>query len=141
MAHVTSKSYLDLQKRLERSTQGAPAAEALFQFLEILFTEDEANLVSVLPLKLFTAPKAARIWKKDLSETNKILNTLADKAILLDIAENDRQYYVLAPTMAGFIEFSLMRTDGKFDRKILSELYYQRVSGNSSTLRDPERQL
>jgi len=30
--------------------------------------------------------------------------------------------------MAGFIEFSLMRTDGKFDRKILSELYYQYIN-------------
>jgi len=128
MGHQTSKSYLNLQKRLERSTQGAPASEALFKFLEILFTEEEAQLVSVLPLNIFTAQKAANIWKKPIAETKQILNNLADKGLFLDLAKKNEQFYVLAPPMAGFIEFSLMRTDGKFDRKILSELYYQYIN-------------
>ena len=50
MGHVTAKSYLDLQKRLDDSAQGAPASESLYQILEVLFTEEEARLTSVLPL-------------------------------------------------------------------------------------------
>ena len=34
----------------------------------------------------------------------------------------------MAPTMAGFFEFSLMRLDGRFDKHLLSELYYQYIN-------------
>ena len=125
MGHTTKKSYLNLQQRLDKSTQGAPSSEALFKILEILFSEQEAKLVSVLPLNLFTAKKASKLWKKDIKEAQEILDELAGKGLLMDLDNKGQQVYVLAPTMAGFFEFSLMRTDGKFDRKILSELYYQ----------------
>lgn len=125
---MTSKSYLQLQKRLEQSPQGAPASEALFKILEILFSPKEAELVSVLPVKMFTAKKAGKIWRKPEREARVILDGLADKGLLLDMANNGEQVFVLAPTMAGFFEFSLMRTDGKFDRKILSELYHQYIN-------------
>jgi len=128
MGHITSKSYLDLQKRLEKSPQGAPASESLFKILEILFTEKEAKLVSALPIKFFTAKKAAKIWKVEEKKAKEILNELSDKGILLDIKKGNEQEYILAPTMAGFFEFSIMRTDGKFDRKILSELFHQYIN-------------
>lgn len=128
MGHLTSKNYLSLQQRLERSTQGAPASEALFKILEILFSEQEAALASVLPLNVFSLHKAVKIWQIDSNQARVILDGLAEKGLLLDIAKGEDQFYVLAPTMAGFFEFSLMRTDGKFDRKILSELYYQYIN-------------
>jgi ferredoxin len=128
MGHITSKNYLNLQKRLNDSPQGAPPSEALFKILEILFTEKEAGLVSVLPLKFFTIETAAKRWKLSEAEAEKILNELADKGLLLDLFDGKKQSYVLAPTMAGFFEFSMMRTDGRFNRKVLSELYYQYIN-------------
>ncbi|MFA5358560.1 MAG: 4Fe-4S binding protein [Patescibacteria group bacterium] len=128
MGHQTSKNYLDLQRRLDRSPQGAPSSETLFKILEILFTPEEAELVSFLPINLFTAKKAAKIWKKKEVEAKAILDTLADKGLFLDIQNGKEQNYILAPTMAGFFEFSIMRTDGRFDRKVLSELYYQYIN-------------
>ncbi|MBW2990950.1 4Fe-4S dicluster domain-containing protein [Candidatus Woesearchaeota archaeon] len=128
MAHVTSKSYYQLQQRLDKSPQGAPASETLFKILEILFSEQEAELVSVLPMRPVTVKKAAKIWKKPENTARKALNNLADKGLLLDMRKGKTQTYILAPTMAGFFEFSIMRTDGKFDRKVLSELYYQYIN-------------
>lgn len=128
MAHKTSKSFNNLQQRLDKSPQGAPATETLFKILEVLFTEEEAELVSKLPIRMFTLEKAAKIWKKPLTESRKILDTLADKGLMIDIADNKSKRYVLAPTMAGFFEFSIMRTDGKFDRKLLSELFHQYIN-------------
>lgn len=128
MSHITPKSYYDLQKRLDGAPQGAPSSDVLFKILEILFTEREAKLVTQLPYNYFTDKKASKIWKLPIEETRKILEELADKGILLDSSNNDIQRYVLAPPMAGFFEFSLMRTDGRFDRKILSELYYQYIT-------------
>ena len=128
MGHTNSKSYANLQKRLDAAPQGAPASETLFKILKVLFTEQEAELVSQLPIKMFSVKKAAKIWKKDLAETQKILDTLADKGLMVDIADQDSKRYVLAPTMAGFFEFSIMRTDGKFDRKLLSELFHHYIN-------------
>ena len=128
MGHITSKSYKNLQIRLDRHVQGAPESETLYKILEILFTEKEAELVAKLPIRFFTIKEAAKRFKKDLTETEKILNGLADKGILLDLENNKKRVFILAPTMAGFFEFSLMRTDGKFDRKILSELFYKYIN-------------
>ncbi len=136
MGHVTAKSFYDLQKRLEKVPQGAPESEALFKILETLFTEEEADLVSKLPIRPITVKKAAKIWGKSVSGARKILNRLADKGLMMDIRFKNTQTYILAPTMAGFFEFSLMRTDGKFNRKVLSELYYQYINKDERFLHE-----
>lgn len=128
MGHITSKSYQKLQSRLDKHPQGAPESESLFKILEILFTESEAETLSKLPLVFFTALEASKRLEKSVTETKIILNTLADKGILMDVRKNNYQLYILAPTMAGFFEFSLMRTDGLFNRKILSELFYKYIN-------------
>jgi ferredoxin len=135
MAHVTSKSFDKLQRRLNQSPQGAPPSKTLLRILEVLFTEGEADLVSVLPINIFTVEEAAKLFKKSSSETGVILSTLADKGILFDFAIGETQAYLLVPTMAGFFEFSLMRLDGRFDKQVLSELYYQYVNTEGDFIR------
>ncbi|MGD9081961.1 MAG: 4Fe-4S binding protein [Desulfobacterales bacterium] len=126
MAHHTIKSgYVQLVDRLNRFPQGAPPSKLLYKILEILFSEKEAKLVSLLPLRPFTVEKASHVWKMDGVRTRKILDQLCGRAILLDIQENGRQVYCLPPPMAGFFEFSLMRIRGDINQKLLSELYYQ----------------
>ena len=62
MAHRTLKnSYSRLAERLNRFPQGAPVSDLLFQILGMLFSEKEAGLVSLLPIKPFTAKKASQI--------------------------------------------------------------------------------
>ena len=62
MAHVTVRSaYKKLSERINLYPQGAPPAEALYRILELLFSEAEAALVAQLPVKPFTAKKAARV--------------------------------------------------------------------------------
>ena len=126
MAHHTAKSgYVQLVDRLNRFPQGAPPSKLLYKILGMLFSEKEAKLVSLLPLRPFSAEKAAHVWKMNRVRTRKILDQLCGRAILLDIRENNRQVYCLPPPMAGFFEFSLMRIRGDIDQKLLSELYYQ----------------
>jgi ferredoxin len=126
MAHHTIKSgYFQLVNRLNRFPQGAPPSKLLNQILKILFSEKEAELVSTLPIKPFSAVKASRIWKMDLSSAQNVLDTLADRGILVDIDQNGKSLYTLPPPMAGFFEFSLMRVRADIDQKLLSELFYQ----------------
>lgn len=137
MAHHTLKSsYTRLTERLNRFPQGASPSELLFKILKILFSEKEAALVASLPIKPFTAQAAARIWKMELAEARRVLDTLSGRAILIDIPQKGEIHYVLPPPMAGFFEFSLMRVRGDIDQKVLSELFYEYMNVEEDFIRD-----
>jgi ferredoxin len=126
MAHFTAKdTYHKLVERLNLYPQGAPPSDTLFSILQILLNEREAGLVSKLPIKPFTAEKAARVWRLEIKETQKYLDELASRAILVDMEYKGKTEYVLPPPMAGFIEFSMMRIRKNMDQKLLGQLYYQ----------------
>lgn len=128
MGHITSKSYYKLQQRLDKAPQGAPKSESLFKILKHLFTEKEAELISKLPIRPFTLNEAAKIWKISEQEAKQTINDLADKAIIVDLLRDNNTVYVIAPPMAGFIEWSIMKTNNHFNKKLLSELYYQYIN-------------
>jgi len=137
MAHLTSRSaYRDLVDRLNRFPQGAPPSDLLYRILAILFTEREAALVASLPIKPFTAETAARAWKTTPGEARVVLESLADKALLLDIVRNGETRWVLPPPMAGFFEFSMMRIRGDIDQKALAELFYQYLNVEEDFVRE-----
>jgi len=128
MSHLVGKdAYKSLEERLNKFPQGAPPSETLYKILSMMFTEKEAELVAQLPIKAFNIKTAALIWKVKESEAEKILDTLASKALILDLEcdkDNDKKY-LMAPPMAGFFEFALMRTGGHLDQKVLSQLFHQ----------------
>lgn len=137
MAHNTIKSgYSRLVDRLNRYPQGAPPSKLLFKILKMLFSEQEAELVSLLPIKPFTAKKASRVWQMDLANTQKVLDKLASRAILVDLDQNGESVYTLPPPMAGFFEFSLMRVRGDINQKVLSELFYQYLNVEEDFIRN-----
>ena len=123
--HITTSAYSRLGERLNRFPQGAPPSELLFRILKMIFNEREAELVSLLPIRPFSAKKASRAWKVDLASAQKTLDELAGRAILLDMEQDGETHYVLPPPMAGFFEFSLMRVREDLDQKVLSELFYE----------------
>jgi Pyruvate/2-oxoacid:ferredoxin oxidoreductase delta subunit len=133
---VAKSAYKKLEERLNRFPQGAPPSETLYKILSILFKEKEAELVSQLPLKPFTINTASRIWKLSAANTEKVLDELAGRSILLDSEHNGIKKYVLPPPMAGFFEFSLMRTRQDIDQKFLSELFYQYLNVEEDFVKD-----
>ncbi len=137
MAHHTiKKGYTHLADRINKFPQGAPPTKLLFNILEMLVSEKEAGLLSMLPIKPFNAKKAAKIWKLNVTETRKILDQLAGRAILVDMQHNGDTFYALPPPMAGFFEFSLMRVRKDIDQKVLSELFYQYMNVEEDFIKD-----
>ena len=137
MSHTTLKSgYTELVDRLNRFPQGAPPSDTLYKILQILFSEREAQLVALLPIKPFTAEKASQVWKLSLPETRKVLDELASRAILVDIEWEGKTTYTLPPPMAGFFEFSMMRLHGDIDQKVLGELFYQYLNVEEDFIRN-----
>lgn len=126
MSHLSSREgYSRLIERLNRFPLGAPPSKTLYEILSLLFTPKEAELVSLLPIIPFTVQTAASNWKMSVKEAQKRLDLLCSKALLIDIEYEGESTYALPPPMAGFFEFSLMRTGGHVDQKILSELFNQ----------------
>jgi ferredoxin len=138
MAHHTIKSsYEQLVDRLNRFPQGAPPSDVLYAILKMLFSEKEASLVALLPIKPFTVEKAAQIWKTNITDAQKTLDALASRAILIDFHYHDgKTTYVLPPPMAGFFEFSMMRLRGDLDQKVLGELFYQYMNIEEDFIRE-----
>lgn len=130
MAHLTARdAYDQLIGRLNRPPQGAPPSEMLYQILQMLFSEEEARLVALLPIKAFNAQRAAQLWHMEPAEAERILDGLASRAILLDMVDPaGRKVYNLPPPMAGFFEFSMMRVRGDINQKVLAELFYEYIT-------------
>lgn len=128
MSHIVGKdAYKSLEERLNKFPQGAPPSETLYKILSMMFTEREAELVAMLPIKSFNVKTASIIWKMSETEAEKILDTLASKALILDLEcdKDNEKKFLMAPPMAGFFEFALMRTGGNLDQKVLSQLFHQ----------------
>ncbi|UFS72140.1 4Fe-4S binding protein [Geomonas sp. RF6] len=123
--HTVQSGYRDLVLRLNKFPQGAPPSRLLYDILSLLFSEEEASLLSRLPVRPFSAAKAAGVWGKPEAEAQKILEGLASRGHLLDLEQDGVMLYLLPPPMAGFFEFSLMRVRRNIDQKRLSELFYQ----------------
>ncbi|MDP2349863.1 MAG: 4Fe-4S dicluster domain-containing protein [Chloroflexota bacterium] len=129
MAHATSRdAYGALSQRLNRFPQGAPPSDLLYRILEMLVSEREAGLVARLPIRPFTARKAARLWGMREAEARNVLDGLASRAVLLDVEGPDGTVYALPPPMAGFFEFSMMRVRDDIDQRVLGELLYQYIT-------------
>jgi Pyruvate/2-oxoacid:ferredoxin oxidoreductase delta subunit len=136
MGHISAKNgYENLVTRLNKFPQGAPPTDTLYKILNILFDEREADLVSKLPIRAFTAEVAARRWNLSLEESTKILDALARRAILVDILKEETTYYILPPPMAGFIEFSMMRIRDDIDQHSLGELLHQYMNVEEAFIR------
>ncbi|WP_265822177.1 4Fe-4S dicluster domain-containing protein [Geovibrio ferrireducens] len=129
MAHLTARNgFRELAERLNRFPQGAPLSENLFKIFSVLMSEEDARHLAQIPIKPFTAKQAAEIWKISETEARKKLDSYADKVLILDMETDGQTHYVLPPPMAGFFEFSMMRTRGDIDQKYLSELFYQYIT-------------
>ena len=93
MGHNTArKGYEKLVDRLNKFPLGAPPSETLYKILNVMFSEEEALLVSKLPIKPFTAATASKAWKKSVEESSEILNELASRALLIDVEVNGNAF-------------------------------------------------
>ncbi len=137
MAHLTVKSaYRKLEERINRAPQGAPPSKLLYEIYSMLFSEQEAEFVALMPIKPFDAEKAAKLWKQPLTQTQNMLDGLASRGLLMDIEDNGKSIYILPPPMAGFFEFSLMRIRSDIDQKKLSELFYKYITVEEDFIKD-----
>lgn len=133
---TTKSAYKSLEERINQFAQGASPTPTLYKILEALYSQEEARLVSLLPIRPFTLDKAAKLWGMSPLEAEKQLDRLCEKALLLDADQNGQRFFTMPPPMAGFFEFALMRIRTDIDQKYISELYFQYMSVEEDFIKD-----
>ncbi len=115
--------YRILAERLNSNPVGAPVNETLMKILHRLYTESEAMVGSKFPMVPMKLDKIASITGLEEKELLPILESMAPKGLVLDLSLQDGTYYMLAPMMIGFFEFTFMRVREEIDMKELAELF------------------
>jgi len=112
-----------LADRLNSNPVGAPVNEVLMQILHRLYTESEAMVGSKFPMVPMKLDKIASITGMEEEGLLQTLDNMANKGLVLDLPLRDGTYYMLAPMMIGFFEFTFMRVREEIDMKDLAELF------------------
>lgn len=126
MGHIGNgkeEVYGYLAERLNKNPVGAPVNEALMEILHRLYTESEAMVGSKFPLLPMTPDKIADITGMAEKELMQTLGSMSVKGLVVELTLQGVRYYMLAPMMVGFFEFTFMRVRDNINMKELAELF------------------
>lgn len=126
MGHIINSKeeiYHALAQRLSKTPEGAPINEELMTILYRLYSESEALVGSKFSSVPMTLEKIANITGIEENKLKQILDDMSNKGLVLDIPRKDTFYYMLAPMLVGFFEYTFMRTGNQANLKELAELF------------------
>ena len=111
MGHITNSksSLIPLIDRLNKYPIGLVDNEILREILSLLFDETEAYVASKFPLQEATLDELVKSTKMTAENLLPVLNTMADKGLLMDMPYGGTTYYLLMPGVIGFFEFTFMK--------------------------------
>ncbi len=111
MGHIGAdkSSLVPLIDRLNRHPVGLVDNEILREILALLFSEQEAFVASRFPLEEATLPELCRLSNMEPETLLPVLETMADKGLVMDLPYGGDTYYLLIPGLIGFFEFTFMK--------------------------------
>jgi Pyruvate/2-oxoacid:ferredoxin oxidoreductase delta subunit len=123
MGHLAiQKPYLALQERLHKNPIGAPPTEELYEVLRLRFTQEEAAVGARMPMTPAPLDTLSRRLDQTPAKLEATLERMAEKGLVLDFDTNGKRFYMLAPTVIGFFEFTFMRLHKDLPNKELADL-------------------
>jgi len=130
MGHIADSktNLIPLIDRLNKYPIGLVDNEILREILSLLFSEKEALVASKFPLHEATLSELSKRTQINNRELLPILESMADKGLVMDMPYNGTTYYLLMPGVIGFFEFTFMknRTDLPLDKvaKLMTEYFH-----------------
>ena len=111
MGHLLSakSSLVPLIDRLNRYPIGLVDSAKLREILSLLFDEREAFVASRFPLMEATLEELCTSTEIPVAELDVILESMANKGLVMDLPYAGTTYYLLMPGLIGFMEFTFMR--------------------------------
>jgi NAD-dependent dihydropyrimidine dehydrogenase PreA subunit len=126
MGHRTAGGvYASLRERLDRQPIGMPDGKSALELLQHLYEPEEASLALRLPLKFQSTGRLSRATGIPEKELDDRLQRMADRGLVFDVERKGKRYYMLAPTVVGFFEFSMMRVRDDIDQKQVARLLHE----------------
>jgi NAD-dependent dihydropyrimidine dehydrogenase PreA subunit len=124
MGHLlsTKSSLVPLIDRLNRYPIGLVDNAKLREILSLLFDEREAFVASRFPLMEATLEELCTATAIPADELDGILESMANKGLVMDLPYNGTSYYLLMPGLIGFLEFTFMRQRGDLPVERLARL-------------------
>lgn len=119
----------EAHRRLARRVNQPPAplknlaSDVFYEILDILFTEEEAAVVSDMPRFPATAEKIAARLKRPAGEVGPILQRLADRAVIFSYGEGDARKYFVFPIFPGVYEMQFWKRPDSDETLRLAKLY------------------
>ena len=125
MGHTVepSQAYRRLQQRLDRNVTGAPDSPVFMQILRLLFSPSEADLARQLPTQFTSVRSLARKLEMTVETLDEMLTGMAERGLVLDLAQDGTRYVALAPVVIGFFEYTFMRVRQDYPMKELAQLF------------------
>jgi NAD-dependent dihydropyrimidine dehydrogenase PreA subunit len=107
--HNGKSSLVPLIDRLNKYPIGLVDSAKLRQILSLLFSEEEALVASRFPLEEATLPELAKRTGLPAGKLADILESMAEKGLVMDMPCEGTTYYLLMPGLIGFFEFTFMK--------------------------------
>ena len=133
MGHVpdSETTFTKLQRRIDCTQSGLPATPEAFEILAALFTREEAEIACNLPIVPRRLSSIARRLQQPEAQLREKLERMAERGLVFDFHHPVKgDYFMLAPPVVGFFEFSMMRVRQDIDQKhvarLLSSYMYER---------------
>ncbi|MBI4677047.1 MAG: 4Fe-4S binding protein [Elusimicrobia bacterium] len=127
MGHAAGK---DLYRRLGEKVDGlscrAPWNETLREILKGLYSEEEADLLVRMPAGASTIGRLVEAAGLPDARLRTLLEGMAAKGLVVDLCLDGESYFMPAPMVIGFFEFTMMRS-GVADVKRLSRLFHDYI--------------
>ena len=123
---MTAPVYEQLAEALGSRGLIAPVVKCreLYALLEELFTPEEAEIGAKMPLSPITAEAfAGEIAGGDPQDVEKLLETMADKGMVVTDESGGVRHYILMPLMPGVFEFQLIKGEVNDRAKKFARLF------------------
>jgi Na+-translocating ferredoxin:NAD+ oxidoreductase RNF subunit RnfB len=117
-----------LANRFDKPPLRTVINDVLLEMLALLFTEEEALLVSEMPGKRSTAKKIAEIVKRPEGEVAPILDSLSSRGLIFSFEGDERRTYFLMPLMPGIFESLMCVAPDSDETRRFAELFHEYYS-------------
>jgi len=126
MGHLAAKdAYRELGAKLDSLTCRLPYNQSLRAILKELYTEEEADLVILMPSGLSNLERLGLTTGIPRERLKALLESATSKGLILDLWVKDEYRYSPSPFIIGIFEFTLMRTRGRLNTKEWARLFHE----------------
>jgi len=124
MGHIaaTKENLVPLIDRINKYPVGLVDNETLRKILALLFSDEEAFVASKFPLEESTLTELVKATGLSEDELLPLLESMANKGIIMDMPYEGTTYYLLLPGLIGFFEFTFMKNRTDLPLKEVADL-------------------